>query len=68
MLAYARAQSLDLMDEFTEIETGTRKRARPELVTRLLGSGRVLLVKTWKAEKGKRKNLPPKKDRLIPDP
>lgn len=47
VLTYARAQGLELMAEFTEIETGTRKRARPELMAaleRTRRAGGVLLI------------------------
>lgn len=41
VLAHAKAQGLALVDEFTEIETGTRKRARPELAAALEHTRRV---------------------------
>lgn len=47
VLAHARAQGLDLVDEFTEVETGTRKRARPQLAAaleRTRRAGGVLLI------------------------
>ena len=31
VLAYARSKDLELTLEFTEVETGTRKRGRPQL-------------------------------------
>lgn len=41
VLAHARAHGLDLVDEFTEVETGTHKRARPELAAALERTRRV---------------------------
>lgn len=47
VLAHAKAQDLELVDEFTEVETGTRKRARPQLAAaleRTRRAGGVLLI------------------------
>lgn len=47
VMAHAKAQGLELVDEFTEIETGTRKRARPQLAAaleRTRRTGGVLLI------------------------
>ncbi|MCY1704323.1 recombinase family protein [Deinococcus sp. SL84] len=41
VLAYAKSQELTLVQEFTEIETGTRKRRRPELEEALAHTRRV---------------------------
>ncbi|CAM3796314.1 recombinase family protein [Deinococcus frigens] len=37
VLAFARGKGLELALEFTEVETGTRKRRRPQLETALEG-------------------------------
>lgn len=47
VLSFANARGLNLIEEFTEIETGTRKRHRPELVEALAKAkkmGAVLLI------------------------
>ncbi|SMB94213.1 Site-specific DNA recombinase [Deinococcus hopiensis KR-140] len=41
VLAHARAQGLTLVAEFTEVETGTRKRRRPQLESALAQTRRV---------------------------
>ncbi|MEF2277155.1 recombinase family protein [Deinococcus sp. YIM 134068] len=41
VLAYAKAQGLEVVDELTEVETGTRKRARPQLAAALERTRRV---------------------------
>ncbi|MCY1703705.1 recombinase family protein [Deinococcus sp. SL84] len=41
VLSYARSQDLTLVEEFTEIETGTRKRRRPQLEEALSHTRRI---------------------------